>query len=99
MLFAFPYVVQVVKYAPCREPKYIESGSEFVVTMDADAFHCGKTDHVLKLDPDGMNYFCSGSAARCEWVYDLAESMNDAHRKRMSKTPDMGAGMHPPRDK
>lgn len=45
---------------------------------------CGKRSHTLLADKMGEWAFaCHGDKENCAWVYDLAEALNEAHRRRV----------------
>lgn len=47
--------------------------------------HCGEQLHTLRLYKNEYSgsWRCYGTHSDCEWLYDLAESLNEAHRRRV----------------
>lgn len=70
------YVVEVTTNAACNT---CEKGK--VCINDSG---CGKERHSLLADKMGEWAFaCHGDKENCAWVYDLAESLNEAYRRRV----------------
>lgn len=66
------YVVEVTRNASCPESGLPRSPQ------------CGNIRHAFFLDKEKSEQFaCEGSEDNCAWVYDLAESLNEAHRRRV----------------
>jgi len=80
-MFVLPYVVVITDTSPYH-------------VADFSSIGCGTTDY--ELTPPG--FFCqSGEGKSCDWIYDLAESLNAAHERRTQ--PVMGippCGNHDP---
>lgn len=70
------YVVKVTTNAACN---ICEKGKVCINNSG-----CGKERHSLLADKMGEWAFaCHGDKENCAWVYDLAESLNQAHRRRV----------------
>lgn len=83
-LMLFPYVVQfssTTMQENCRCPDNVEFC--YVTNCDVKI----EQEYVLPVENDpGFSFYCRGPEKDCEWLYDLAEAMNNAHERRRAKT-------------
>jgi len=103
-LLAVPYVVQISTNPPCPTADDCQKilngckhGDYYTCGCFSDA-DCGKTFHVLQIDKrhpgeGGFKLECEGSADDCNWIYDAAFLLNEAHERRTN--PPLGEWRNP----
>lgn len=88
-LLAFPYVVTVSSQAPCSRCDDVPPGMFCVQKMG-----CGTGYYELVVSTSGSRVFGTAHPTifqcdiyeNCDWLYDLAEALNQAHRAREERS-------------